>query len=106
MYIYVYTYAYMTYPNFNIHHNLCAILHREGKDKKYGMLGKPAYLKKRNDAKSAADTRDFKPFKKGGGSSGSSPSPSSFKRGRNKEKSKKPNRPGKASRDAKRQRTH
>jgi rRNA-processing protein EBP2 len=77
---------------------------REGKDKKYGMLGQPARLKKRNDSKSASDMRDFKGFKKGGfKKGGSSPTPSTHSRGRTKQK--KPNRPGKEARAAKRQRT-
>ena len=77
---------------------------RESKDKKFGMLGKPARFQKKNDAKSSADMRDFKPFRKGGSNSGSKGSPAST-HSRGRTKAKKPNRPGKEARNAKRQRT-
>ena len=40
---------------------------REANNKKHGFLGKPARLKKRNDATSASDTRDYRQPRKGGG---------------------------------------
>ena len=40
---------------------------REANNKKHGFLGKSARLKKRNDATSASDTRDYRQPRKGGG---------------------------------------